>query len=624
MFIPWKGIRMKHQTIFVWLIFSLIGVACAGTVTPGFQTPAPTPTLLASTATIMPSSSPSKTAIPSNSGVPGAIEFETLPIKNGYGLVTSTQDMASFGAQQWSNGKQLFGKATQAGGAIAFDVTVSTAARYGLDVYGTLAPDFAILHFSLDGQTYEMPIDLYAPQVSPSGRIPIGGFDLSAGAHVLMFRVVGKNKFASNYNFGLDSFTLTPSPTVALARVSAPTFPPPNPAYPLLTTHLQAIQVMDDDGGRSTPVTPDQIKQWVEKANEIWAGASIRFLYDPDSDFTTLRNTLINSMMGIENKNWNEEKTEGDKVAARYPGKLVLFFRYGSGPRPIGGSFSWYDYNFVAMSGFSISVVCGYQNIGSLAHELGHYLGLGHLFPQVFHSIPEAAAYMRGHGNGPSAFDNDRLGDTLPDPYIDTPEIQCTQVPSITLNSFEFPLPRTNIMSYYEVRTGLSPQQIELARWVLTRRALNGMAASINRGVPGVIEFETLPIKESCLVEAAVQNMTGWSSGWSGGKQLFCNGKLGSATSFAVSVNRTARYTLNLYATLARDFGQIQIFLDGNPIDPPIDLYAPIIIPSGRLSTRGVDLTPGVHTLEFRVVGKNSASTGYAFGLDAFTLTPNQ
>ena len=141
-----------------------------------------------------------------------------------------------------------------------------------------------------------------------------------------------------------------------------------------------------------------------------------------------------------------------------------MFFKFGPGPQSTGGGFSWHDYNFAVLPGFN-TYVCGYQNIGELAHELGHYLGLSHPFAMIFNSVQDAQAYLSAHGNLPGIFDGDGLSDTPPDPYIDTPQFQCDpSVQSVTLNGQVFPLPRKNIMSYYSNgrnidRTELTPNK---------------------------------------------------------------------------------------------------------------------------------------------------------------------
>jgi len=334
-------------------------------------------------------------------------------------------------------------------------------------------------------------------------------------------------------------------------------------------------------------------------------------------------------MTGDADANWQREVDGGNRVAAGYAGMLVVFFTYGPGQGPEGGGFSSVDYNFVKMPGFNIDRSCGYQDISLLAHEIGHYFGLSHPFAQIFSSIQEAESYFTAHGNDPGVFDGDGLSDTPPDPFINTPEFQCNPIQSITLNGRVFPLPRNNIMSYYSPPvdlTDLTPQQSNIVRWVLRFRAKNGMATPINIEVPGAIEFATLPMKDIVDMAPSMQDMSTFGDvpRWSGDKQLFSNAQPNSVIGFSISVGAPGKYRLNLYATMAPDYGKIQTLVDGTPLGAPIDLYAPIVLPSGRISIGTIDLSAGNHALSFRVVGKNAASINYSLGLDAFTLTPGQ
>jgi hypothetical protein len=422
---------------------------------------------------------------------------------------------------------------------------------------------------------------------------------------------------------------IPPTPSVTQPTPSV-TPPSPNPAYPLLTVRLQAIQISDDDGRRQVRITPQQVKLWVDKANEIFAKASVRFIYDPKQDFATHNSTVLNDMSGDTDANWKREVDVGNRVAAGYAGKLVVFFIHGPNGGPTGGGFSASNYNFVEMPGFDDTTVCGYQNIGILAHEVGHYFGLAHPFAMTFGSILEAESYLGAHGNDPEAFDGDGLSDTPPDPFIDIPQFQCNPKESIILNGRKFSLPRYNIMSYYSTagvdRTDLTAQQSDTVRWVLNVRSKNGMATPTNIDVPGALQFAALPIKERINVAPSVQDMSafGDTPRWIGDKQLFSSGQPNSTIGFSISVGTPGKYGLNLYATTAPDFGIIQTLVDGSPLATPIDLYAPIVMPSGRISIGTIDLSAGTHILGFRVAGKNSGSSGYSFGLNAFTLTPGE
>jgi len=366
---------------------------------------------------------------------------------------------------------------------------------------------------------------------------------------------------------------------------------------------------------------PPQVTAWVNEANKIYTKTGIHFTFN-EKDFIPLRSTLLNSIGGVEDANWFDEIAFGDQVAAHYPGKLVIFFRWGSGDQPTGGGFSGFDYNFVATPGFD-TTVCGHQNIGALAHEIGHYLGLAHTFLQVFHNSQEAKDFLKANNNDPAAFDGDGLSDTPPDTYIDTYKMQCAPVAGITLNGVTFPLPRDNIMSYYEVRTGLSKMQTERVRWFLALRQLGRMAMPTNAGAPTPLEAQSLPVLDRAGCSAGPQDMSTWGKEqWVNGNQLFVSSNERCTLTLGLPVNRAGRYELQLYLTRSPDFGQIKISVDGTPAGGPIDLYAMAVMPSGAISLGTFDLTQKVHALNFKVVGKNERSSKYSFGVDCLSLIP--
>jgi hypothetical protein len=77
----------------------------------------------------------------------------------------------------------------------------------------------------------------------------------------------------------------------------------------------------------------------------------------------------------------------------------------------------------------------------------------------------------------------------------------------------------------------------------------------------------------------------------------------------------------DLYVRLTRtpDAGAWRVWIDGEPVGAPMDLFATRAILREQLLGR-VHLVPGGHTFEMRCTGKNLESTGHALGLDSFMI----
>ena len=88
-----------------------------------------------------------------------------------------------------------------------------------------------------------------------------------------------------------------------------------------------------------------------------------------------------------------------------------------------------------------MSIHCGETALLWFAHEMGHFLGLGHTMPNLpaFASFAEAAAYFVQNGRTASVFDGDGLSDTLPDPYMRF--LECATTTSVTLDGIAFEPP---------------------------------------------------------------------------------------------------------------------------------------------------------------------------------------
>lgn len=154
--------------------------------------------------------------------------------------------------------------------------------------------------------------------------------------------------------------------------------------------------------------------------------------------------------------------------------------------------------------------------------------------------------------------------------------------------------------------------------------ALNDMY--INRDifkVAGALEGESLKVLERTSGNVARQELTG---NWSNETQLFwLDGKPGDKLTLALPVKEAGKYDVKLELTKANDYGIVQLYLDGQKLGEPVDLYDPQIVQTGLKSYGTFDLTADKHKLEIEIVGANEkAIKRYMFGLDYVLLVPGQ
>ncbi len=383
---------------------------------------------------------------------------------------------------------------------------------------------------------------------------------------------------------------------------------------------VQIIRVADDDGSREARLSPLEAFAWLEAANDVYGPQGIWFTFDPFTSFTTVRSTLINGMMGTGDPNWDAERRAANQAAAAFPGKLVIIARWGPAPAPDGGGFSWWDYDFAVLGGFYDMFHCSFQSASALAHEVGHHLGLPHTFGGLFDTEAAAAADFATRGNNPAVYDGDGFSDTPPHPSIRTQECPPHSSPFV-LNGVPFALPFQNLMSYYFEAAELTPQQTARAKWMLNYYQNNGLHLPSNQGLRNPLEAEALTVIQVSNATYGVQNMPGFGrDGWSGNQQLFIGFSLGGSITTSFSVANAGSYSVRLYGTLAPDFGTLQCSIDGVPVGPSIDAYAPLVLPTGRILLGTNQLTAGPHTFSIQCVGKNSSSTAYYFGFDCLQL----
>ncbi len=156
-------------------------------------------------------------------------------------------------------------------------------------------------------------------------------------------------------------------------------------------------------------------------------------------------------------------------------------------------------------------------------------------------------------------------------------------------------------------------------RSVTNAQGLRGPKAETNSDgrVPGAIEGEELNATTSAGT-AAAQPMGGFPADhWSGDSQLWWTGaKPGDTLTLELDVFKEVE-AIEMALTCARDYGIVEISLDGKPLGNPIDLFNAEVITTGLLEFKTPGLNQGKYKLTFEIVGANrQAAKAYMFGLD--------
>jgi hypothetical protein len=251
----------------------------------------------------------------------------------------------------------------------------------------------------------------------------------------------------------------------------------PDAAAQTIHLRLHAVRVSNDDGSRPADITPVQVATWVSEANAILtrSGAGIRLHFTADQagpDWQEVQSTTLNRLSSEDQASW----ADANAFAAQRPSKLVVFFRHGRESAPTGNGFAFppqskLGVHFIAMPGFNhtgvpVDAFSGpfVQNRVIFAHELGHYLGLGHTFPgwsdTETDTDQEIVARIQKAGGKMSALDGDSLSDTPAEAgtayYKNRGWKMCSGPASYTIIgyagkqfTFVFAPMRSNIMSYF-------------------------------------------------------------------------------------------------------------------------------------------------------------------------------
>jgi hypothetical protein len=142
--------------------------------------------------------------------------------------------------------------------------------------------------------------------------------------------------------------------------------------------------------------------------------------------------------------------------------------------------------------------------------------------------------------------------------------------------------------------------------------------------IKGAIEGEKLKILGQHPGQTQEQDMTGFNGQWSNDAHLWwTQAKPGDRLDLALPVLKGGKYNLTLQLTKARDYGIVELFLDGQKLGGEIDLYSPNVVATGPLALGAHELAAGDHKLTIAIHGANQkALKAYMVGLDYVKLDP--
>jgi hypothetical protein len=140
-----------------------------------------------------------------------------------------------------------------------------------------------------------------------------------------------------------------------------------------------------------------------------------------------------------------------------------------------------------------------------------------------------------------------------------------------------------------------------------------------------VIEMESLPIVgKSREFNVMVQDMSDFREGtWSGNQQyLITNTKLDDWVEWGLP-DLPGRFQLFMYFTKARDYGIVQVMVNGRNVGPPQNLISNgPVLSTGPIELGRVKLKAKDNRLRVVVTGVDpaTATRTYFFGIDAIKL----
>ena len=130
---------------------------------------------------------------------------------------------------------------------------------------------------------------------------------------------------------------------------------------------------------------------------------------------------------------------------------------------------------------------------------------------------------------------------------------------------------------------------------------------------------EDLEVLERSTGHWRVQSL---GEGWTDHQHMWwTDAKPDDTLSLALPVTAAGEYEVVLAWTKARDYGRVEVLLDGETLGEVVDLYDPNVVPTGDVVQGRCNLEPGAHALQLRIEGKNEAALeSYMVGVDSVML----
>jgi len=153
---------------------------------------------------------------------------------------------------------------------------------------------------------------------------------------------------------------------------------------------------------------------------------------------------------------------------------------------------------------------------------------------------------------------------------------------------------------------------------------LEDMPKPVVYKVKGCQEGEKLKIVEKTgQGRTEIQDLTGFENQFSDGHHLWWTHgtKPGDKLTVHFKAPQAGPKRIEVGLTKARDYGIVQLYVNGKKAGEPIDLYNDGVIPSGPIDLGTFELVQGDNKLTVEIVGANpKADKAYMFGLDYLLL----